>query len=157
MPPTPRPATHKSSPPDAERGDEAERLRWETTFSKPDPWKYDSEYEVTKRNHVLELLPDGPIHSALEVGCAEGHFTALLSPRVGKLTAIDISERALERAKARCAMARNVSFVRCDMHERIPDGPFDLIICTEVLYYLYDQYALEDFVSRGTRSSVARN
>ncbi len=148
MPPTPRPARHNSSPADADRSDEAERQRWETTFSKPDPWNYDSEYEVAKRNHVLELLPEGRILSALEVGCAEGHFTALLSPRVVELTAIDISERALERAKTRCAMARNITFIRCDIHERIPDGAFDLIICTEVLYYLYDRYALEDFISR---------
>ena len=148
MPATPRPATHNSPPPDTDRGGEAERLRWENTFRKPDPWSYDTPYEVAKRNHVLELLPDSPIHSALEVGCAEGHFTALLSPRVSELTAIDISERALERAKTRCADAANVTFVRCDIHERIPDGPFDLIMCTEVLYYLYDRFALEDFMSR---------
>lgn len=148
MPATPRPATHDSPPPDTDRGGEAERLRWENTFRKPDPWSYDTPYEVAKRNHVLELLPDGPIHCALEVGCAEGHFTALLSPRVSELTAIDISERALERARTRCADAANVTFVRCDIHERIPDGPFDLIMCTEVLYYLYDRFALEDFISR---------
>ena len=148
MSPRPRRSTQDSSPPDTDRSAETERQRWETTFSKPDPWSYDSEYEVAKRNHVLELLPDGPIFSALEVGCAEGHFTALVSPRVGELTAIDISERALERAKSRCAEVTNVTFVNCDIHAQLPDGPFDLILCTEVLYYLYDRYALEDFIAR---------
>jgi peptidoglycan/xylan/chitin deacetylase (PgdA/CDA1 family)/SAM-dependent methyltransferase len=130
------------------RRTEAEQQRWDKVFRKPDPWKYDSDYEVTKRHHVLEMLPEGAIDAALEIGCAEGHFTELLAPRVSRLTALDISGQALERARARCADAGNVTFVRCDIHEQLPDGPFDLIVCAETLYYLYDRHALADFANR---------
>jgi peptidoglycan/xylan/chitin deacetylase (PgdA/CDA1 family)/2-polyprenyl-3-methyl-5-hydroxy-6-metoxy-1,4-benzoquinol methylase len=131
-----------------DRRTEAEQQRWDRVFSKPDPWQYHSQYEVTKRHHVLEMLPECPIEEALEIGCAEGHLTELLHTRVSRLTALDISERALERAKVRCADASNITFVRSDIHEEVPNGPFDLIVCTEILYYMYDRHALAKFVSR---------
>jgi SAM-dependent methyltransferase len=73
---------------------------------------------------------------ALEVGCAEGHFTAQLAPLVRSLLAADISQVALERAAVRCADCRNVSFMRLDLVADALPGTFDLIVCSEVLYYL---------------------
>ena len=75
-----------------------DRARWESLFAAPDPWGYSSAYEQTKYEHTLELLPEGPIGRALELACAEGHFTVQLAPRVGTLVAADIAAKALERA-----------------------------------------------------------
>ena len=80
-----------------------DRARWESLFAAPDPWGYSSDYEQTKYEHTLELLPEGPIGRALELACAEGHFTVQLAPRVGTLVAADIAAKALERAAERCA------------------------------------------------------
>src|SRR5579862_28225 len=99
-----------------------ERRFWNATFAHPDPWNYASEYEQTKFRHTLDLLPDAPVGSAIELGCSEGIFTAMLAPRVKQLLAIDISDRALARAEARCADVRNVGFARHDISQGIPDG-----------------------------------
>ena len=64
---------------------------------------------------TLGLLPPAPIGSALELACAEGHFTRLLAPRVGELLATDISDRALARAADQCEGVSNIAFQRLDL------------------------------------------
>ena len=100
-----------------------------------DPWKYTSPYEQTKYEQTLELLPTAPITRALELACAEGHFTAQLAPRVGGLLATDISQIALERAAERCVELKNVAFLQLDFIMNPLPSCFDLIVCSEVLYY----------------------
>jgi peptidoglycan/xylan/chitin deacetylase (PgdA/CDA1 family)/2-polyprenyl-3-methyl-5-hydroxy-6-metoxy-1,4-benzoquinol methylase/GT2 family glycosyltransferase len=111
---------------------------WDRVFALPDPWAYESDYEAVKYAQTLALMPEGLVADALEIACAEGHFTVRLAPRVGRLTAVDISERALARARARCASHGNITFQALDLNgDEIP-GPFDLIVCSEVLYYVRD-------------------
>ncbi len=79
------------------------RHHFETLFSKQqDPWKYTSPYEQTKYEFTLSLLPKTRINTALEIACAEGHFTGQLAPLVKSLMAVDISMVALERAAESC-------------------------------------------------------
>ena len=125
-----------------------DRARWESLFAAPDPWGYSSAYEQTKYEHTLELLPEGPIGRALELACAEGHFTVRLAPRVGTLVAADIAAKALERAADRCAGQDNVSFRQLDMRRDALPAGFDLIVCSEVLYYIGDGADLRRFARR---------
>jgi peptidoglycan/xylan/chitin deacetylase (PgdA/CDA1 family) len=111
---------------------------WERFFALPDPWAYDSDYEAVKYEQTLALLPEGVVTDALEIACAEGHFTVRLAPQVGRLTAVDISARALARAQKRCSGHGNVAFRRLDLNADDIPGPFDLIVCSEVLYFLRD-------------------
>src|SRR5713101_3519182 len=115
---------------------------WDSLFTHPDPWYYMSDYEQTKYRHTLELLPAGKIDSLLEIACAEGHFTLQLAERAGQILAVDISERALARARDRCRDLSNVRFAQHDISRGLPEGNFDVIICAEVLYYLRDRFAL---------------
>jgi peptidoglycan/xylan/chitin deacetylase (PgdA/CDA1 family)/GT2 family glycosyltransferase len=132
-----------SAPESSDRG-----AYWEAVFSTPDPWDYGSAYEAGKYAHTLDLLPAGPIGVALELACAEGHFTRQLAPRVGRLTAADISERALTRAAERCKDSSNIAFRRLDLEaDQLPAG-LDLIVCSEVLYYLADEAALRRLAER---------
>jgi peptidoglycan/xylan/chitin deacetylase (PgdA/CDA1 family)/SAM-dependent methyltransferase len=110
---------------------------WEDVFEEEDPWSYaTSDYERWKFDETLALLPAAPIRRALEIGCAEGHLTARLAPRVGGLVAMDISGRALLRARERCASAGNVEFVLGNLaFDPLPERQ-DLILCSEVLFYL---------------------
>jgi peptidoglycan/xylan/chitin deacetylase (PgdA/CDA1 family) len=109
---------------------------WDEFFQAEDPWNYaGSDYERLKYDDTLELIPPGPHISALELACAEGHFTIRLAPCVGSLLATDISERALERAKARCAGQSNVAFRQLDFMRQLLSGQYDLIVCSEVLYH----------------------
>jgi peptidoglycan/xylan/chitin deacetylase (PgdA/CDA1 family)/GT2 family glycosyltransferase/2-polyprenyl-3-methyl-5-hydroxy-6-metoxy-1,4-benzoquinol methylase len=100
-----------------------------------DPWQYESAYERRKYEHTLELIPS-KAKRALEIGCAEGHFTVDLAPRVAELVAADVSEIALARARVRCAELGNVTFEQLDLAEDQLPGRFDLIVCSELLYYV---------------------
>ncbi|TIO51070.1 MAG: glycosyltransferase [Mesorhizobium sp.] len=111
---------------------------WNRHFATEDPWNYGSPYEQEKYERQLQILPAGPIGRALELACAEGHFTRQLAPRVGHLTATDISNVAVERARARCSDQPNVDFGVLDFSADTLPGGMDLIVCSEVLYYLDD-------------------
>ncbi|MDX8466837.1 trifunctional glycosyltransferase/class I SAM-dependent methyltransferase/polysaccharide deacetylase [Mesorhizobium sp. VK23B] len=111
---------------------------WNRHFANEDPWNYGSPYEQEKYERQLEILPAGPIGRALELACAEGHFTRQLAPRVGHLTATDISAIAVGRARARCSDQPNVDFGVLDFSADTLPGEMDLIVCSEVLYYLDD-------------------
>lgn len=125
------------------------RNYFETLFAtQPDPWKYTNPYEQTKYEQTLGLLPSTQIGQALELACAEGHFTAQLSPRVGSLIAADISQVALERSAKRCAGLKNIRFVHLDLIKEPLPGRFELIVCSEVLYYLNGRDALQAFAQK---------
>jgi peptidoglycan/xylan/chitin deacetylase (PgdA/CDA1 family) len=99
-----------------------------------DPWRYDSPYEREKYERTLALLPARPA-SALELGCAEGVFTRLLASRVDALLAVDVSERALARARRRCRELPHVTFAQLDLFEDPLAGRYELVVCSELLYY----------------------
>jgi SAM-dependent methyltransferase len=100
-----------------------------------DPWDYaTSEYEQGKYRQTLDYLPKRTGRT-LELGCSVGVFTAMLAPRCERLVAVDFSPTALERARERLRGAENVELLRRRLPEEMPDGPFDTIVCAEVLYY----------------------
>lgn len=113
------------------------REHFETLFAtQPDPWKYTHPYEQIKYSQTLELLPDIPIQRALELACAEGHFTEQLAAKVEELIAADISQIALDRTSARCADSSHIHYRLLDLaRDPLPTG-LDLIVCSEVLYYI---------------------
>jgi glycosyltransferase involved in cell wall biosynthesis/peptidoglycan/xylan/chitin deacetylase (PgdA/CDA1 family) len=109
---------------------------WNCFFSDPDPWNYGCDYEQTKYRRTLDILPPDSLDRVLELGCAEGMFTQKLAHHAKALIAADISSRALDRARARCADCGNVHFQLLDLvTDDIPGGQ-SLIICSEVLYYV---------------------
>ena len=85
-----------------------------------DPWQYNnSGYEALKYQQTLDALPNLEFNNALELACAEGHFTEMLASKVKKLHAVDISAVALSRAKKRCVKSSNtVSFEQLDFFFR---------------------------------------
>jgi peptidoglycan/xylan/chitin deacetylase (PgdA/CDA1 family) len=110
---------------------------WEATFAQEDPWGYaSSDYERWKYEQTLSLLPPGPIGRALELGCAEGHFSERLARRVRRLISVDISETALRRARARCRKLPGVDFRALNLATDALPGGFDVVVCSEVLFYL---------------------
>ena len=116
---------------------------WETWFARENPWRYDSGYEQRKYEQTLSLIEGLDVENALELASAEGHFTAQLAPRVGRLLATDISATALKRCAERCEALGNVDFRQVDvLNDEIPAGQ-DLIVVSEMLYYLEDRTHLK--------------
>jgi SAM-dependent methyltransferase len=100
-----------------------------------DPWDYaTSAYEQAKYRITLDSLPERPGRT-LELGCSVGVFTAMLAPRTSHLVAVDFSPTALERAAERLTGVENVELLCRRLPEEMPVGPFETIVCAEVLYY----------------------
>jgi SAM-dependent methyltransferase len=103
----------------------------------PDPWEFATNpYEAAKYDATLAALPRRRYHRVLEPGCSIGILTERLAARCEKLLATDISEIALKQARLRCANLPNVAFSKCDISTDFPNGSFDLIILSEIGYYL---------------------
>lgn len=100
-----------------------------------DPWGFtDRWYEARKRAITLASLPRIRYGTALEIGCSIGVLTADLATRVDDLRAIDVSEVAVERARERVGDRARIELR--DAADGLPDGPFDLVVLSEVGYYL---------------------
>jgi predicted TPR repeat methyltransferase len=54
---------------------------------------------------TLDRCGPGPFDRALELGCSVGTFTELLAPRCRSLLAVDVSQRAVDRTRARLSSA----------------------------------------------------
>ena len=106
----------------------------------PDPWELAIRwYEQRKYAITLALLPCQRYQHAFEPGCSIGVLTALLALRCTRVTATDVSSAALENASRRLTNAGRsdqVTLLRRSMDEPWPPGPFDLVVISEVGYYL---------------------
>lgn len=103
-----------------------------------DPWGFDTRwYEERKYQLTLAALPQQRYRNAFEAGCSIGVFSELLAARCDSLLAVDLSERATAIAADRLApVADRVQVQTRDFVEDWPKGSFDLIVLSEVLYYL---------------------
>ena len=140
-------STH-SEPSPVRAADRDLYAEWDEFFATENPWRYDSPYEQLKYDRTLSLLPDTKFERAMELACAEGHFTVKLAPRVERLLAVDIATRALARAQRRCEHFTNIEYLRSDFFAEPLRGTWNLIVCCEVLYYMEGVEQLKSFVQR---------
>lgn len=102
-----------------------------------DPWRFaSSPYEREKYATTLAALPRPHYDRAFEIGCSIGVFTAQLALRCGHLLSVDVSEAALAQARQRCAALSQVEIKKMQVPNEFPAGEFDLIVVSEVGYYL---------------------
>ena len=102
----------------------------------PDPWNFAaSPYEQEKYTLTLNAIPKPHCRSALEVGCSIGVLTRLLALRCDVVLAIDAARTPLAEARRRCADLPGVRFEQMFVPEQWPDGAFELILLSEVVYY----------------------
>jgi SAM-dependent methyltransferase len=103
----------------------------------PDPWGFDSSwYEQRKYALTLAALPERRYERAVEPGCANGAFTALLADRCDRLYAYDLLDATVERARRRLAHRGHVDVRRERFPGWWPDGSGDLVVWSEIAYYL---------------------
>lgn len=103
----------------------------------PDPWRFaSSEYEREKYAATLDALPAGRFGRCFEVGCSIGVLTRQLAARCDAVLGVDVAEAALAQARERCAGQEWVTFERMAVPGEWPEGAFDLVLFSEVLYYL---------------------
>ncbi|BCW69330.1 bifunctional PIG-L family deacetylase/class I SAM-dependent methyltransferase [Arthrobacter sp. NicSoilB8] len=116
---------------------DAERLFDAVHARDEDPWQYTSSwYEHRKRSLTLAALPARTYTAGLEVGCSIGTLSAELAPRCGSFLAVDASGTALAHAARRLAHLPSARTHHLTVPDQWPDGSFDLIVVSEVGYYL---------------------
>ena len=100
----------------------------------PDPWRFaTSEYEREKYAATIAALPPRRFASGLEAGCSIGVLTRQLAEGCDTMLALDVAASALAQARAHCP---GVRFEQRAIPGDWPPGRFDLIVLSEVLYYL---------------------
>lgn len=100
-----------------------------------DPWGFASRwYEQRKYALTLAALPAARYRRGLELGCSIGVLTADLAARCDSLLAVDASPVAL--ASARRRVPPNVELVQAAVPDGWPTGTYDLVVLSEVGYYL---------------------
>ena len=101
-----------------------------------DPWHFNtSAYERKKYADTLDHLPRARYANGLEIGCSIGVLTAQLAPHCEHLLSVDVSERALAQARARCVGLPQVQLQCLQIPAQMPAGSFDLVLVSEVGYY----------------------
>ncbi|MGR3541184.1 MAG: methyltransferase domain-containing protein [Hasllibacter sp.] len=102
-----------------------------------DPWSFrSSDYERGRIEAIAAALPRPRYRAALELGCGNGELARAIAPRCGHYTGLDAVPAALEAARAAVPGARFVEgFLPCALPPA-PGGGYDLVVLSEVLYFL---------------------
>jgi protein-L-isoaspartate O-methyltransferase len=101
-----------------------------------DPWNFSrSDYERGRYAATLDALLRRSYRRAFEPGCSIGELTARLARRCAHVVATDVAPSAVALACERCRKLRNVDVYQADLANGPPQGPFDLIVMSEVGYY----------------------
>ena len=105
-----------------------------------DPWQLQERwYEQRKFAITLALLPLPRFRHAFEPGCSVGVLTEQLAGRCDHVTATDLVPAALEATGRRlkeAGVGEGVTLMRRSLDEEWPATDFDLIVLSEVGYYL---------------------
>ena len=120
-----------------------------------DPWHFkDRWYEARKRALTLACLPRARYASGYEPGCANGELSAALAERCDRLLISDGAAAAVGFARQRVTALPHVSAVQAWVPDEWPEGRFDLIVISELAYYL-DAKALTGLAARARASLEA--
>ena len=124
------------------------------------PWKLNSKREIFRFEETNKIILDnfGKVNSLLEIGCGEGYQSEYLSRVCNSFTGIDVSSRAIKRARIKFP---NFNFSVNDFIKKdLGEASFELILACEVLYYMsnvpeiinkmrdHSQYCLVTYFSR---------
>ncbi|CAN5138864.1 hypothetical protein BH09ACT12_BH09ACT12_26810 [soil metagenome] len=102
-----------------------------------EPWHVDERwYERRKRDLTLAALPRERFTRGLELGCSTGALASRLAERCDGLVAVDASHAAATRARQRLAGIEHVRVEVMQLPEEWPSGQFDLLVLSEVGYFL---------------------
>jgi protein-L-isoaspartate O-methyltransferase len=117
-----------------------ERSYFEEMYSdSPDPWGFgDSWYEHRKYDLTIASLTRHHYRRAFEPGCSIGVLSARLAERCDELVAMELLPSVAERAGTRLRDVPGAHVVPGSIPGDWPGGVFDLVVLSEVAYYLTD-------------------
>lgn len=102
-----------------------------------DPWNYTTSwYERRKRALTLAALPEESYGSGLEIGCSIGTLSIEVAARCTRFLGVDASGKALVQAAGRLSGHPHAQTEQLTVPQQWPEGRFDLIVVSEVGYYV---------------------
>jgi SAM-dependent methyltransferase len=118
--------------------DNFERL--DLAYSIEDPWNMDSPTELARFEGTNRIISRefGRVGSLLELGCGEGHQTRHFTELADSVYGLDVSAKAVERARLRLPGAQFAATDLANEPWSADKGRYDLITACEVLYYMGD-------------------
>jgi SAM-dependent methyltransferase len=103
----------------------------------PDPWDLAGRwYDRRKYQLTVASLPSPMYRRAFEPACSVGVLTELLAVRCESLLSTDLSRGAVDATRRRVQDQPHVSVEQQRIPAEWPTGRFDLIVLSEVGYYL---------------------
>lgn len=104
-----------------------------------DPWSFNARwYERRKRALTVASLPHERYHRAFEPGSSIGALTRELAEHCDFLLAWEGAPAAVEQAKRALVDLEHVHLAQGRVPWEWPEGDFDLIVLSELLYYFDD-------------------
>lgn len=121
------------------------QLHFDKLFRNPDPWRLsESFFEGQKYerqvNQIRDHKPD--LSKILEIGCGEGFQTQILAQEFpeGQITAVDVSQIAIERARANLQFLGDRVSLACEdiasYAFKLGKNTFDVCVMSETLNFL---------------------
>jgi SAM-dependent methyltransferase len=103
----------------------------------PDPWSFEQRpYEIAKRAATLAACGPGGHGRVLELGAANGVLAEELLSIAEEVVAIEGVPAAAALARERLAPNPGGQVVEGMIPADVPCGPYDLVVASEILYYL---------------------
>lgn len=121
-----------------------DRSYFEAMYSeRTDPWGFDERwYERRKYALTIAALLRQRYRRGYEPGCANGALSEMLADRCDRLVAAEMLDDVAARARRRLAARPHVDVITGALPEFWPDGGGDLVVLSEVAYYLTDAGAV---------------
>lgn len=105
-------------------------------------WTRDDQEISFRHREALALIMgivDGSNHTLLDIGCGDGLLLSLVKERDIVAKGLDISEKAVEKARAK---GLDVAVYDTDGSIPFPDNTFDVVVMLDVLEHVYTPEAL---------------
>lgn len=112
------------------------KFYFELKYLRGNPYRVEANpLEIEKFNHAFDIMKEKRYDNILEIGCGDGYLLERYSPLSDRVLATDISGSALKMAKERLRGEKHIEFRQFDLIKDDIDEKFDLVICSEILYY----------------------
>lgn len=131
-----------------------EKEDFETIYiTQKDPWDAGDAKDPSYDMKLDMLKSYAPVDIIFDIGSGRGAFTKRLSTLCKKIIGYEISSAAVSQARARFP---EIQFENLDLAEKCPETDADIIVVSEVVYYLTFIRRLQfiENIYRSTRNLV---
>lgn len=88
---------------------------------------------------IMKILPPVRPYRVLDIGCGEGKDAVFFAKCGYAVTAFDISEQGIEKAKKLAEYNKaDVAFFKADLFDYRPEGEYDIIFSSGVLHFMQE-------------------